>query len=71
MAALASIPSGSTVLESNGEIIGNNDLAAHALAAGSRLVANNAAEFRRAEGAELDRVRIAGSWAPWFTIYCF
>jgi tRNA(fMet)-specific endonuclease VapC len=39
-------------LESNGEMIGNNDLwiAAHALAAGLTLVTNNEKEFRRVRG---------------------
>jgi len=39
-------------LESNGEMIGNNDLwiAAHALAAGLTLVTNNEREFRRVRG---------------------
>jgi tRNA(fMet)-specific endonuclease VapC len=39
-------------LESNGEMIGNNDLwiAAHALAAGLILVTNNEREFRRVRG---------------------
>jgi tRNA(fMet)-specific endonuclease VapC len=39
-------------LESNGEMIGNNDLwiAAHALASGLILVTNNEREFRRVRG---------------------
>src|SRR5580658_9423459 len=39
-------------LESNGEMIGNNDLwiAAHAVAAGLTLVTNNEKEFRRVRG---------------------
>jgi tRNA(fMet)-specific endonuclease VapC len=39
-------------LESNGQMIGNNDLwiAAHALAAGLTLVTNNEKEFRRVRG---------------------
>jgi tRNA(fMet)-specific endonuclease VapC len=39
-------------LESNGEMIGNNDLwiAAHALASGLTLVTNNEKEFRRVRG---------------------
>jgi tRNA(fMet)-specific endonuclease VapC len=39
-------------LESNGEMIGNNDLwiAAHALAAGLTLVTNSEKEFRRVRG---------------------
>jgi tRNA(fMet)-specific endonuclease VapC len=39
-------------LESNGEMIGNNDLwiASHALAAGLTLVTNNEREFRRVRG---------------------
>jgi tRNA(fMet)-specific endonuclease VapC len=39
-------------LESNGQMIGNNDpwIAAHALAAGLTLVTNNEKEFRRVRG---------------------
>ncbi|MFZ0770404.1 MAG: type II toxin-antitoxin system VapC family toxin [Candidatus Sulfotelmatobacter sp.] len=42
-------------LESNGEMIGNNDLwiAAHALAAGLTLVTNNEKEFRRVRGLKI------------------
>jgi tRNA(fMet)-specific endonuclease VapC len=42
-------------LESNGEMIGNNDLwiAAHALAAGLTLVTNNEKEFRRVPGLKI------------------
>jgi tRNA(fMet)-specific endonuclease VapC len=42
-------------LESNGEMIGNNDLwiAAHAVAAGLTLVTNNEKEFRRVRGLKL------------------
>jgi tRNA(fMet)-specific endonuclease VapC len=42
-------------LESNGEMIGNNDLwiAAHAVAAGLTLVTNNEKEFRRVHGLKL------------------
>ena len=56
-------------LESNGEMIGNNDLwiAAHAVAAGLTLVTNNEEGIparARVEGAELGRVALPHSCAP-------